>query len=80
MVKNHIDISDFSKAEMLENDVNGKYSDLKTINSKNSNSSQKFCLKNELIAQLENKLDDRKEVMEINRIIENAIHWSLVNG
>jgi hypothetical protein len=35
---------------------------------------------NELINQLENSLTDKKEVLKVNRIIENAIHWSLVNG
>jgi hypothetical protein len=35
---------------------------------------------NNLVSQLENSLSDRKEVLKINRIVENAIHWALVNG
>ena len=35
---------------------------------------------NELAVQLEKNLSDKKEVLKINRIIENAIHWALVNG
>ncbi len=49
------------------------YTDLKVLNTRRT-------LFNELVNQLENNLSDRKEVLKINRIIENAIHWALVNG
>lgn len=48
---------------------------------KSSQTNNKPVIHNELVSQLEASLaKDSLRVNQLNRIVENAIHWSLVNG
>ena len=75
-----------NSAKSMETVLNGNSNNTSTVlpvdlKILNNNSNRKYVL-NELVNQLEINVmnENKREILKVNRIVENAIHWALTNG